>query len=483
MNGPDTRHPGLEALREGFCLLDPHWRVTYWNGASERLFGVPRETALGRLLWDAVPEGDEERIRRRMRPAMEDRVPGAYTVVASTPDGWRELAVEALPSEDGGVALRVRDVAEESRASERYLHLLESIRDGFIAVDPEWRIVYVNRVARRLLTIRRRTMGAPLWDLLPRRPPEIGEALRATMADREPRRLAAVRPEGPVFRGRHFDVWTDAVPGGGISLLFQDVTGHLERERELARLAAEAEEANRAKSRFFAAVSHELRTPLNAIVGYTHLLTGQAYGALPTGAGRAAERAGVCAEHLSRLVDDVLLLTTAETDRLPVTPRELDVRAWLAGAMEPLKMQAEGKGLEFTVHVAADVPPMETDPDRLRQLLQAVVSNAIKFTSRGSVAVSAAGAPVGSPPEPGVEVTVSDTGPGIPGADVQLIFGPFEQLGDPARHDTMRRGAGMGLTIARQIAHRLHGTLEADPASAVGATFRLRLPAAFRREG
>jgi signal transduction histidine kinase len=142
-------------------------------------------------------------------------------------------------------------------------------------------------------------------------------------------------------------------------------------------------------------------------------------------------------------------------------------------------MQAEAKGLRFDVHVSPDAPVLETDPERLRQLLQAVVSNAIKFTARGSVAVSASRLPIGG--EDGVELSVTDTGPGIPGNDVQLIFGPFEQLGDPARHDTMKRGVGMGLTIARQIAQRLGGTLEADPESPTGATFHLRLPAVFRR--
>ncbi|HET6762940.1 MAG TPA: ATP-binding protein [Longimicrobiaceae bacterium] len=478
MNGEAARHPGLESLREAFFLLDPQWRVTYWNGAAERLFGVGRGDAAGRTVWEAVPGAEEERVRRRLDAAMNGRVPSSYSIALEIAGAWRALAVEAEPAENGGVAVRMRDIADEARASERYLRLLETIRDGFIAVDVGWRIIYVNRVARRLLTMRG-AVGTALWDLLPRRPVEIAEVLRATMADRAPRRLAAVRPEGRVFRERYFDLWTDAVPGGGISVLFQDVTEHLERERELARLAAEAEEANRAKGRFFAAVSHELRTPLNAIVGYTHLLSGHAYGPLPPGADRAAERAGVCAEHLSRLVDDVLLLTTAETDRLPVSPREVALAEWLPGALAPLGMQAEAKGLDFAIEVDAATPAVETDPERLRQLLHAVVANAVKFTSRGGIRVAAGPRAAEESGESGVEVAVRDTGPGIPASDKQLIFGPFEQLGDPARHDTMRRGAGLGLTIARQIAHRLRGTLDADPESHDGAVFRLWLPVAF----
>jgi signal transduction histidine kinase len=285
-------------------------------------------------------------------------------------------------------------------------------------------------------------------------------------------------------------VWTHPLPGGGISLLFEDVSDRLERERELARLAAEAEEASRAKSRFFAAVSHELRTPLNAIVGYTHLLGTGTYGGMPDGAERAAERAGVCAEHLARLVDDVLLLTTTELSRLPVSPRPVPLEALLPSVLTPLQHQAEAKGLAFSLDLPTEMPALETDPERLRQLLQALVSNAIKFTSRGAVHVAVRAVTAWERPSelraagrgrevPAVEISVSDTGPGIAPEDRERIFDAFEQLGDPARHDSMSRGTGLGLTIARQLARLLRGTLEVDGAPGEGSVFRLRIPRVF----
>src|SRR5690606_14860548 len=125
-----------------------------------------------------------------------------------------------------------------------------------------------------------------------------------------------------------------------ISIMFEDVSERVKRERELARLLVQANEANEAKSRFFAAISHELRTPLNAIVGYTHLLNTDTYGDVPEAARRAAERAGVCAEHLARLVDDVLLLTTAEIGKLPVIPEEISLPEFLPAVLEPHRHQA-----------------------------------------------------------------------------------------------------------------------------------------------
>ncbi|MBV9774226.1 MAG: HAMP domain-containing histidine kinase [Gemmatimonadetes bacterium] len=251
------------------------------------------------------------------------------------------------------------------------------------------------------------------------------------------------------------------------------------RERDLARLAAEADEANRAKSRFFAAVSHELRTPLNAIVGYTHLLSTETYGPVPAGARRAAERAGVCAEHLSRLVDDVLLVTTAEIGRLPVSPSPVELDPFLRAGLEPLRQQAEAKRLDFVVEVAPDAAEVETDPSRLRQLLIALVGNAVKFTAKGGVRISARSvmAP-GSYPgeEPWVELAVADTGPGISPEHREQIFEAFEQLGDPSRSDSMSRGTGVGLTVARKLSVLLRGTLAVEDRPGGGSVFLLRLP-------
>jgi signal transduction histidine kinase len=261
-----------------------------------------------------------------------------------------------------------------------------------------------------------------------------------------------------------------------VSILFEDVTGQVSREVDLARLAAEAEEANRAKSRFFTAVSHELRTPLNAIVGYTHLLSTETYGPVPPAAQRAAERAGICAEHLARLVDDVLLLTTAEVGRLPVSPSPVSLEKFLGAALEPLRQQAEAKRLAFAVEVAEDAAEVETDPDRLRQLLLALVGNAVKFTPQGGVRIATRALPGD---RGALEVTVEDTGPGISPEDRDRIFEVFEQLGDPARTDSMSRGTGAGLTIARKLAVLLHGSLGVEGREGGGSVFRLRLPRVF----
>jgi PAS domain S-box-containing protein len=466
-------HPGLEALPDAFCMVDAQWRVTYWNAAAERLLGLARDEALDRPLWDVLPGAGAQ--RARLATAMEDGEPVRYLETLRNELLPRPVWVQAAPVEGGGIAVHLRDASEERYLAEQYSRLLESIRNGFVAVDPDWRIVYLNRTAQTLLSLRKhRALGVRLWDLLPAGPAALGRALRATMDDGQPRRLTAVQPEARVFEGRFFDVWTYPLAGGGISILFADVTDRLEREKELARLAAEAEEASRAKSRFFAAASHELRTPLNAIVGYTHLLATQTYGDVPASAVRASERACVCAEHLAHLVDDVLLLTTVEIDRLPVFKSPVALAEFLPAALQHLAQQAEAKRLDFRIEVPDGLPPVETDPERLRQMVTALVSNAIKFTPRGTVEVLARVVDGGG----WMEVAVRDSGPGVPEAERERIFHPFEQLGEEARSDSLNRGTGLGLTIARQLARRLDGDIVVRAAPGGGAEFVLRLPVA-----
>ncbi len=482
-----THVPALEALADGFCTVDGEWRVSYWNGVAERWLGVARETVLGRPLWEALGGVGEAGVRAALEGLRVGGPPARFPLAAP---GGRALALEAAAMEGGGLAVQMRDGTDQARMAERYTRLLESIRDGFVAVDSGWRIVYLNHAAEALLSVRTsRALGAPLLAFLPADPPALREALHATLRDGRPRHLRAVRPAGRLFRGRRFDVWTHPLAEGGLSLLFQDVTERQERESELARLAAEAEEASRAKSRFFAAVSHELRTPLHAIVGYTHLLSTDSYGEMPSPAVRAAERASVCAEHLARLIDDVLLLTTTEIGRLPVYPSPLALEPFLGEIMQPLELQADAKGLEFALELPGEPLTVDTDPERLRQLLYALVTNAVKFTSRGRVTVRARPAwarerPVSlrpGAPEPrevaAVELEVADTGPGIPPDDRARIFEAFEQVcTDDARTDSVNRGTGLGLSIARQLTRLLGGTLEMESEPGAGTVFRLRLP-------
>jgi signal transduction histidine kinase len=161
--------------------------------------------------------------------------------------------------------------------------------------------------------------------------------------------------------------------------------------------------------------------------------------------------------------------------RLQVTPAAVPLARYLPATLEPLRQQAEAKGLAFAITVPDGLPDVTADPERLRQLVGALVSNAVKFTSRGSVRVEARQVRNGS--EPQVEIAVIDTGPGVPLPDRERIFEAFEQVGDDARTNSLARGTGLGLPVARQLATLMGGTLRLEGQPGEGSEFLLRLPA------
>ncbi len=225
-----------------------------------------------------------------------------------------------------------------------------------------------------------------------------------------------------------------------------------ERTRDLQvevgeRRAAEARalSASRAKSEFLAGMSHELRTPLNAILGYTELLLDDA--ADPARKDLAAIHGS--ARHLLSLVDDLLDLARVEAGRLPVHPVDVDVPALLAEVGGRLAPGVAAAGSALEVRVDPSVGRFRTDPTRLAQVVQNLVSNAVRHTPGGTVRVDvAARGDV-------LSIDVVDTGTGIPRALLARVFEPFVQGEGGGR-------AGLGLALVRHLAEALRGTVSLE---------------------
>jgi signal transduction histidine kinase len=242
-------------------------------------------------------------------------------------------------------------------------------------------------------------------------------------------------------------------------------------EARTARSAAVA--AAEAKDRFFANLTHEIRTPLTGIAGSAELL-------LHTGlSAEQAPLAGalrVSTENLVSLVNAMLEHARLRAGHVAVERAPVEVRL-IAGDMAQLfRTQAADKGVALSLVVADDVPErVVTDGIKLRQIVGNLVSNAIKFTARGSVEVRMGlGSPPGAGRDPELIVDVADTGVGIPPDLLDAVFEPFVQ-GDPSIA-RLYGGTGLGLAIARQLAGLMGGTLLARSRPGEGSTFTLTLP-------
>lgn len=248
------------------------------------------------------------------------------------------------------------------------------------------------------------------------------------------------------------------------------------RQQELAE---EAWDANHAKSRFLATMSHEIRTPLNAIVGYTYLLEIDVAGPTTAGQKEYLARLKASSDHLIGLVDDILDLAKVESGRMTLGREVIAAQESVSAAIALVDPQAIATGVEIATRCPDESSFYVGDGDRVRQILVILLSNAIKFTDRGgSITVSC-----GTRESPDAKVVgegpwtfmrVADTGIGISSAEAATVFQPFVQV-DPG-NTRKQGGAGLGLSIGLELAHRMGGDLTLRSVMGEGSSFTLWLP-------
>jgi signal transduction histidine kinase/CheY-like chemotaxis protein len=235
---------------------------------------------------------------------------------------------------------------------------------------------------------------------------------------------------------------------------------------ELGQTNVALEKALKAKTEFLATTSHEIRTPLNGILGMTQIMLRD-----PSVPEQTRDRLGIvhgAGMTMRALVDDILDVAKMETGNLSVELAATDLHAMLRDVTRMWDEQARGKGLEFKLEMGEAPRWVETDAGRLRQLLFNLLSNALKFTEKGTVAVKAEAA------EGRLRIAVSDSGIGIPAEKHEEIFESFRQVDA----GTTRKfgGTGLGLAIVRNLARALDGDVSVTSVEGEGTTFTVDLP-------
>ncbi len=241
-----------------------------------------------------------------------------------------------------------------------------------------------------------------------------------------------------------------------------------ERTAELSRAVARAEAADRLKSAFLATMSHELRTPLNSVIGFTGILLQELAGPINAEQRKQLGMVQASARHLLALINDVLDLSKIEAGQLQVHVEPFDLRETIERAVASVRPQAEAKGLALAAEIAPEVGGLASDARRVEQILLNLLNNAIKFTERGEVRLTAGVA------GEWVRIAVADTGMGIRPEDLAKLFRPFQQLdvGLARNHE----GTGLGLAICRRLAGLLDGEVTAESEWGRGSRFVLSLP-------
>jgi len=355
--------------------------------------------------------------------------------------------------------LRRSDLGKLLVAQQMTEAAIDSLFDPVLVTDAAGLVTRINPAAERLFGARAELLGKPIGDVA--RDPRIAQAVVDVLRSQTPvasESAAAVLPWAVDGARRAFRIRStpmkdaDAKLVGAVTLL-EDIT-HLS---EISRL----------KSEFIAAASHELRTPLTSVQMGIYLLLEGTTGPL---AERQQEILEVCREdttRLDRLMRELLDLSKIESGAVTLVLAPFRPSTLISGAIEPLRLQVESRGIRLEVDAPPDLPAIAVDRSQIERVITNLVTNAMRATAAGGV-ITVAAARRGAE----IAMSVADTGTGIPRESLSRIFEPFVQV----PHAT-GGGAGLGLTISRQIveAHGGQLTVQSSPGQGSTFTFTVRL--------
>lgn len=391
---------------------------------------------------------------------------------------WVPLVVWAIYTRVGAERLVAAHRAEDAirREHELLTRIVETTPTGILVADAKGEVTFANDVAERILD---RAVGGQL---------DLGAIVlsggltrtREPVGEGEDMRYVAVRstrlsadPGGP---DRAVVVLVDVTD----RVLNDDRADEYRQglERAIDQRTSELLEANRqlqyasdAKQQFLAKMSHELRTPLNSIIGFSEILLKGLSGPLTEEQSRQLAMVRNSGQNLLELVNDVLDITRLEAGYSPVSICAVDVCARIRALVESMGGIATMNQIELT-YACNGVRTIETDPDKLDQVVRNLISNALKFTDPGGrVAVSIV------PDDDCVAISVADTGIGVAEADHERIFEAFQQVDRPDR--VRPAGTGLGLVICRELCGALGCGLTIESVPDQGSVFTVSVPRQF----
>jgi signal transduction histidine kinase len=346
------------------------------------------------------------------------------------------------------------EITARRSAQSQLADAIEGARSGVALIGPDHKVMIANSRMRQFFP-GRRTAFAPGE----RVPPEIDEL------------LAHPTGEMRLEDDRWIRLTHSPSKEGGLVLIGDDISFLKDREAALRNARDEAEAANRAKTDFLTNMSHELRTPLSAVIGFSEMIVKETFG--PVGQPQYREFADDilhAGRHLMEVITDILDIAKAQSGTIELQMRTIRPEAVMRAAVRIVHEKARDADITLTTDIGENLPTVEADTVRLRQVLLNLLSNAIKFTSAGGTV----SAEVKRHPD-GVALRIRDTGAGMAPDEIPLALQPFIQVDTSLarRHG----GTGLGLPLTKIFVELHGGRLEIESKLNVGTTMTVILPA------
>jgi PAS domain S-box-containing protein len=499
----------LDNMSDGVTLFDSNYCLKFANRRLVDFLNLPPEMFKpGLLLIDILrfqakrgdfgpPEGAEKLARARLEFICK---PGGSHFERRTAEGLY-LEFDFIPLPNGDTIAVTRDITdlkdreqalasskeEVERTHQTMQTVFDNLVDGVSLFDKNFNWVFSNRHHRELHgytpdKIRPGDSGLKLI----RHMIERGQygPLTSPEADAKVLEIAGrmqtpggTHYERRTYDGRYVEYTFRELEDGGLLGVYHDITELRQREAALAAAKeaaegarAEAEAATQAKSTFLATMSHEIRTPMNGVLGMMEILEHQGLNKEQL---KSVATMRDSAQALLRIIDDLLDFSKIEAGRLELEDTAFSLSGLITGALDTFRPQASAKGLLLEAYIAAGSnDALVGDPTRVRQILFNLLSNALKFTKKGSVEVRASTGPLGDGATR-VTLAVRDTGIGLSEEQRARLFQPFAQ----ADSSTTRRfgGTGLGLSIVRRLTELMNGSVDIQSSPGQGSTFTVAL--------
>ncbi|MEQ8348823.1 MAG: CHASE2 domain-containing protein [Sneathiellaceae bacterium] len=484
----------VDASFDAIVTVDAQARILTANAGAARLFGIAPADLPGRRLDEMLPGFRAAALGDRPGSALDHAVRGneVLAIAARHSDGSTrpaEMTIAATEIEQPVFVIVLRDIgarigAEEAarRAGERLRDGIGRIAEGFALFGADRRLVVCNgRFAAMLGPAGAAASPGIRYEALmaafatsPGAPVDAAGRADAWLAERAAAFAGSGAPRlQEHLDGRWFRVDERPTAEGGLVAIYSDVTELKLHEMEMADAMRRAETASAAKSEFLANMSHELRTPLNGVIGFADIMKQELFGPLGNAQYRAyADDIVGSGRKLLAMIENILEFSRAEQKPQAATGGRSRVAEVVAAVRRDLGPTALAQRIDLEADLDAGPAALAVDPAALYQVLQNLVSNAIKFSSAGTrVRIRSF---IGGDGRPAL--SVADQGMGIPAELIGQLTQPFWQ-----RQGALVRahgGVGLGLAIVKSHADDLQGDLQFDSREGEGTTVTLRLPAA-----